>query len=156
MLGAGACLTVAVLVAGAVATDSTGLIAVGLALAVGLAVLAASNTPADLALVVAGLAVLLAATPPAAEPDPALSPSGGTPPLVAIGDSYMSGEGAQSFIEGTDTPRVSETEHNECRRATTSYAAELVLGRDGRFDRLAFVACSGARAPPVAAPAVPE
>ncbi len=73
------------------------------------------------------------------------SPSSGNSPLeiVAIGDSYMSGEGAAAFFPGTDSPGV-----NQCRRTSTSYPY-LVAGRldvPDRFDGVALVsaACSGA------------
>lgn len=68
-------------------------------------------------------------------PPPARSP-GSRPALVAIGDSYMSGEGASTFYPGTDGP------HDKCRRAPTAYPVRVAeqLGAD-----LRFVACSGAR-----------
>jgi lysophospholipase L1-like esterase len=57
--------------------------------------------------------------------------------IVAIGDSYISGEGADRFFPGTNVVK-----ENECRRASTAYpylvAKELGMGLD-------FVACSGAK-----------
>jgi len=57
--------------------------------------------------------------------------------IVALGDSYISGEGAESFFPGTDEFGV-----NQCHRAATAYpylvAEELEAS-------LTFVACSGAR-----------
>ena len=56
--------------------------------------------------------------------------------LVAMGDSYMSGEGAQAYFAGTNS-----FGSNECRRTSTAHpyrtAQQLDLG-------LTFLACSGA------------
>ncbi len=61
--------------------------------------------------------------------------------IVALGDSYISGEGAPRYFPGTDEPG-----RNLCHRAATAYprlvAAELGVG-------LSFVACSGATTPDV-------
>jgi hypothetical protein len=60
--------------------------------------------------------------------------------ILALGDSYISGEGAPSFFEGTNVRGPLE---NECRRAVTAYpylvARDLGMGLD-------FYACSGAKA----------
>lgn len=57
--------------------------------------------------------------------------------ILAIGDSFMSGEGANEFLPGTN-----EAGANECRRAETAYAYtvadELGYGLD-------FFACQGAK-----------
>ena len=73
------------------------------------------------------------------------APSTGDSPLaiVAIGDGYMSGEGAGAFFPGTDRPG-----QNECRRTSTSYpylVARLMEPPDP-YDGVALVsaACSGA------------
>lgn len=63
-----------------------------------------------------------------------------TPPerrLVALGDSYISGEGARSFIKWTD-----DRHRNKCRRATTAYP--VLVARQLGWG-IAFAACSGAR-----------
>ena len=73
------------------------------------------------------------------------APSTGDLPLtiVAIGDGYMSGEGAAAFFPGTDRPG-----QNECRRTSTSYPylvaghLEAVAPHDGVA--LISAACSGA------------
>lgn len=69
------------------------------------------------------------------EPDP--DPSG-TSTVVALGDSYISGEGASRYYKFTNTRGK-----DECRRAPTAYSPELV-SEDGLFDNVVFVACSGA------------
>lgn len=59
--------------------------------------------------------------------------------ILALGDSYISGEGSPRFFEGTN---VRDDRKNECRRSPTAYpyllAKELDMGLD-------FYACSGAK-----------
>ena len=56
--------------------------------------------------------------------------------IIALGDSYTSGEGARRFFAGTNVFRV-----NECRRTWTAYP--WIVAR--RLERgLTFAACSGA------------
>jgi lysophospholipase L1-like esterase len=55
--------------------------------------------------------------------------------IFALGDSYISGEGARSYFEGTDVP------DNMCHRAKTAYP-HLIAEKLGAS--LTFVACSGA------------
>ncbi|MEV0411744.1 SGNH/GDSL hydrolase family protein [Streptomyces sp. NPDC050448] len=114
------------------------LAAVLVAVALVLLLAIVSNTHADIALVLAGLCLLAAA--PLEYPAPqTLSPTGGQRVLVAMGDSYMSGEGAGSYFEGTD-----DGGGNECRRSPSAYAVGLTSAGRG-FDRMLFLACSGAR-----------
>lgn len=75
--------------------------------------------------------------------------AGGDKPLkiVAMGDSYMSGEGATTFYQGTDLPGT-----NTCHRAPTAFpvlvAQELEATMPPEWGYsgvdLTFVACSGA------------
>ncbi len=107
-------------------------------LAVALAVLTASvasSTRADIVLIIVALAVM------------GFTPGdGGEPPqvagkkhvLVALGDSYMSGEGASIFYAGTDTAG-----EDTCRRAPSAWAMQA--GRLAPFDGTVFLACSGAK-----------
>ncbi|MEV7077828.1 GDSL-type esterase/lipase family protein [Streptomyces sp. NPDC093516] len=99
-----------------------------------------SNTHADVALVLAGLCWLAAAPPE--RPDSVVpSPApGGKKELVALGDSYMSGEGAGRYIAGTN-----DGGDNECRRAPSAFAVKVAAAQDLGFDGLRFIACSGAR-----------
>lgn len=60
--------------------------------------------------------------------------SNSTVQYEALGDSYISGEGAYSYRKGTDTPR------NMCHQSTKSYP--YLLGVN--FSSFASVACSGA------------
>jgi lysophospholipase L1-like esterase len=59
--------------------------------------------------------------------------------VVALGDSYISGEGAEQYFPGTDE---TGEERNLCHRAPTAYP---YLIADALGMSLRFVACSGAR-----------
>ena len=112
----------------------------------------AADTQADVVLVAVVLAFVWSGLPRAvdldddvlATPIQASSVDGSQSVLVALGDSYMSGEGAKQFYEGTNKP--GEPLKNECRRAPTAYAhTVLTLPESEPFgSRLAFFACSGA------------
>ena len=60
--------------------------------------------------------------------------------LLAIGDSFISGEGAAEFLPGTNV--VGGDDQNECRRAPTAYP--YLLGAEYGYG-VVSVACSGAR-----------
>jgi hypothetical protein len=100
----------------------------------------ASSTHADVAIAMV-LVALLGVTPHQQSLPDLLTrqaPPGQTlNTLVAIGDSYMSGEGASIYYDGTD-----DGGGNQCRRAPTAWAA---LASENGFDALEFLACSGAR-----------
>ncbi|MEV6105118.1 SGNH/GDSL hydrolase family protein [Streptomyces sp. NPDC051940] len=114
---------------------------------IGVALLLAivSNTHADAALVLAGLCLVAAAPPEQSLPKELELPAGQRV-LVAMGDSFMSGEGADSYFAGTD-----DAGGNECRRAPSAYAVRTVTSGRSPFDRLLFLACSGARTTAVVA-----
>jgi hypothetical protein len=100
----------------------------------------ASSTHADVAIVMAMVALLGVTPHPQSASDQMTQhalPGQTLDTLVAIGDSYMSGEGASIYYRGTD-----EGGGNQCRRAPTAWAA---LASDTGFKALAFLACSGAR-----------
>ena len=99
----------------------------------------ASRSNGDAAVVLIGIMVFYAATPTPA-PKPAV-PSGTRPALVALGDSFMSGEGAERYFEGTNVK-----EGNTCRRAPTAYANRLATEVPMLPYDLVFLACSGAKA----------
>ncbi|MEV4538718.1 GDSL-type esterase/lipase family protein [Asanoa sp. NPDC049518] len=97
-----------------------------------------STTQADVAFVL-GVIALLGVTPTPEELPTALEPDrAASSLLVAIGDSYMSGEGASRYYEGTDVGG-----DNQCRRSPSAWAA--MAGQQPPFGRLEFLACSGAR-----------
>jgi lysophospholipase L1-like esterase len=114
----------------------------------GFVVAIASSTQADIAAVFVVVAVLgitphQPALPAALNPwhlHPAVNESKKPDKqvLVAIGDSYMSGEGASVYYQNTD-----EASGDQCRRSPTAWAA--IAGQiKSEFDGLAFLACSGA------------
>lgn len=101
----------------------------------------ASGSQADVLIVVAVIALLWAASPRPVAPHDTIAVEPRQATLVALGDSYMAGEGAATFYRGTNESQV-----NECRRAPTAYAHVVVTDRpDSGLKRLAFYACSGAR-----------
>ncbi len=57
--------------------------------------------------------------------------------IVALGDSFISGEGALEFLEGTN-----EAGGNQCRRAPTSYPFLIARGLE---TNVLSLACSGAK-----------
>lgn len=138
VFGAGLVLAGAVIVAAEVAGHSWKVAALATLIALALMAAIVSDTHLDIAMVIAALALLAAAPPQEAVPAK-LDPGAGQSVLVALGDSYMSGEGAARFYAGTD-----DGGGNECRRAPTAYAA-LAAGPGQRFDHVTFLACSGAR-----------
>lgn len=73
--------------------------------------------------------------------------SDGEKTIVALGDSYMSGEGAEAFLTGTDGP------DNKCRRAAHAYP--FLVAQQLKSD-LVFVACSGAVVENIAAVSHPH
>jgi lysophospholipase L1-like esterase len=98
----------------------------------------ASSSQADVLLVVTVVALAWTTIPHGVDARPALAANEST--LVALGDSYMSGEGASEFYDGTN-----DADRNECRRSPTAYAQLVVdSGRPGAPAQLAFFACSGA------------
>lgn len=79
-----------------------------------------------------------ASGPPAAE---ALDPHPESSfQIVALGDSYISGEGAQQYFPGTD--ETAARKRNLCHRAATAYP---YLVAKALHASLRFPACSGAR-----------
>ncbi len=107
-------------------------------LAVALAVLTASvasSTRADIVLIIVALAVMGFTPGDGGEPP---TVTGKKHVLVALGDSYMSGEGASIFYAGTDTAGK-----DTCRRAPSAWAMQA--GRLSPFDGTVFLACSGAK-----------
>ncbi|GIJ44377.1 hypothetical protein Val02_12630 [Virgisporangium aliadipatigenens] len=103
----------------------------------GLSVVAlVSSTQAEIAIVLAVVA-LMGITPPHEDVPPELRPGTADPAVIAMGDSYLSGEGASTYFDGTD-----EGGRNTCHRSPTSWVARAAVELDWR---LAFLACSGAR-----------
>jgi lysophospholipase L1-like esterase len=124
--------------------------AVGAAVVLTLAVGAvASNTTTDAALVLCVLALAWSVVPRSVPPTEHVLIEDGETVLVAMGDSYMSGEGARTYYEGTNHQGT-----NECRRAPSAYPPEVVRRDDASIpDDVVFLACSGATTSDIAAPA---
>lgn len=104
--------------------------------------LIAASAQADIAVVVLVLVALGSVVQEPAPLDDVYAADPGERVIVALGDSYMSGEGAQRYFKGTN-----DKDSNECRRAPTAYAPTLLAdGSVNGATDLAFLACSGARA----------
>jgi lysophospholipase L1-like esterase len=108
-----------------------------------LVVAIASNTEADVIIVAAVVVLVWALAPRDAAMAPPVVTEAGQTVLVAMGDSFISGEGAPRFYEGTNVRG-----ENECRRAPTAYPVLLAERGVEGAQGLVFVACSGARADP--------
>ena len=106
--------------------------------------LVASDSDTGMLLVLGLVALVWALAPRAHEVPPATQPEPGDELIVAFGDSYISGEGATEFIEGTN--ETNPERGNQCRRAPTAYPVTLVEQSDTPDvpDRVLFLACSGA------------
>jgi hypothetical protein len=119
---------------------------VGLIVAAMLAVVAlvASDSDTGVLLVLALVALVWALAPRAHEEPAVMQPEPGDDLIVAFGDSFISGEGASEFIEGTND--TNPDKGNQCRRAPTAYPVSLVEQGEGAEipDRVLFLACSGA------------
>jgi lysophospholipase L1-like esterase len=105
-----------------------------------LAIAAKSN--ADVVIVVAMAAVIWTLTGSSVPVTDNASGDDGERVVVALGDSYISGEGADEYYDGTNDAGT-----NTCRRSPTAYPALLMLeDRDDVPSDLVFLACSGAKA----------
>jgi lysophospholipase L1-like esterase len=101
----------------------------------------ASDADSGELIVVLLIALVWAAAPRDVPSRAGIEPQAGEPFFVALGDSYISGEGAERFFEGTNEKGAG----NECRRAPTAYPVRLAEeGGDAVPDRVLFLACSGA------------
>jgi lysophospholipase L1-like esterase len=113
------------------------LTAIVMAFVILLIVAIVSNTHADVAMVLASLALIGAAPP--AQPVPGELTNVGSNTVVVLGDSYVSGEGASKYFAGTNDAGA-----NQCRRAPSAYGVGIATVSH-RFDQVVFLACSGAR-----------
>ncbi|GAB2861098.1 GDSL-type esterase/lipase family protein [Nocardioides pacificus] len=122
---------------------STPSIAVIALVALALLVLAiVSSTQADIAVVIAAVC-LMGVTNASVDKPAELSPKLGDRVLIALGDSYMSGEGAKTYY-AEEVDKEEGVHENHCNRAPTAWAA-LAGQTSRRFDSVKFLACSGAR-----------
>jgi len=155
---------VLVVVGAAVARPLLGAPTAGIAVAVAAVFLLvgaiASNTESDIIIVIVAVGVIWASAPrdvTLVDPSAATYVKG-QGVIVALGDSYMSGEGATSFYRGTNSKG-----ENECRRAPTAYAVRIAeaggqpIPTDNAIPaHTAFYACSGATADQIGEHAQPK
>jgi lysophospholipase L1-like esterase len=138
------------------------LVAVGLLVAGGASVLPAliviavvllivwmtsSDSDSLLLVLVVAIAVLWAGAPRPAGHGADLEPAANDSYVLVLGDSYISGEGASAFYDGTNKVGDNADFTNECRRAPSAWPN--VLARSGIAQmpaRVLFLACSGAEA----------
>lgn len=101
---------------------------------------------------IVAVALVWATTPRGVELDPRTAPTREKPYFVAFGDSFISGEGAKTFIDGTNekvNDQKSGSDHtNECRQARTAWpfrvAGAPAAVKGSAPDRVLFLGCSGA------------
>lgn len=94
------------------------------------------------AMLVVIVAVIWASTPRVGGSVDSLEPKSGDPYFVALGDSYISGEGAERYFGGTNRKGK-----DECRLAPTAYPVRLAQSAQASVPaELLFLACSGAHA----------
>lgn len=108
--------------------------------------MAASDSDSLLVVVVIAFALIWASAPRVVDQDPELEAKKGAPYYLVVGDSYISGEGAQRYYEGTNTSERNEQLTNTCRRAPTAWAVRLAAKHTSAQipARVLFIACSGA------------
>jgi lysophospholipase L1-like esterase/uncharacterized membrane protein HdeD (DUF308 family) len=114
---------------------------IALAIAVILVAFGASfviNGESLLFLTLAGIAVIWVSLDRVDESSPDRHPNAAQR-IVALGDSYISGEGAETYYEGTNEKGTSG---DQCRRSPTAYPVAVA---DGLQMGLDFLACSGAK-----------
>ena len=104
---------------------------------------AASKGDGDLFAIIAAFTLVWAAAPRTV-PAPESTVDQPGPAVLIVGDSFISGEGANRFIAGTN-----ERDGNTCRRAASSWAVRIAEASDAVPDNVIFRACSGSKAPAV-------
>lgn len=106
----------------------------------------ASNTDADVLVLLFVVAVVWSQFPRETEAQP-VSADEASSTVVVLGDSYISGEGARSYFAGTNTREADG--RNECRRSRHAWASRVFGSRTDTM--LDFLACSGAETTNVSA-----
>ncbi len=142
----GACATGLSLVVGVVFLEQTRYLLILVVVVVVLTWAFAVGSLADIAVVLAILA-LMGLTPASQDVKPVVLSAKASPAkagvaepvVVSLGDSYSSGEGAARYLDRTNVAGG-----NQCRRAATAWPVLVAQALDAH--RLVFRACSGARA----------
>lgn len=108
--------------------------------------MATSDSDSLLVVVVIAFALIWASAPRVVGPDPELEAHKDASYYLVVGDSYISGEGAQRYYEGTNTSKRNEQRTNTCRRAPTAWAVRLAAKHTAAEvpRRVLFIPCSGA------------
>lgn len=105
----------------------------------------ASDSDSLLLVVVIAAALLWAGAPRPAGRNADAQPVPDQPFMLVLGDSYISGEGASVFYDGTNSTVRNADFTNECRRAPTAWPNRLAqMGVPGVPSHVLFLACSGA------------
>ena len=113
---------------------------------------AAADGDALILVILIAVALVWSTSPKGESPDPDRVANDSEPYFVVFGDSYISGEGADHFIPGTNEkvhdPDENSDHTHECRRSTTAWPFVLadMSARESSPvpDRVLFLACSGA------------
>ncbi len=105
----------------------------------------ASDSDSLLLVVVVAAALLWAGAPRPAGRSVDAQPVPDQPFFLVLGDSYISGEGASVFYDGTNSTVRNADFTNECRRAPTAWPNRLArMGLPNVPSHVLFLACSGA------------
>lgn len=107
--------------------------------------MAASDSDSLALVVLFAFALIWASRPGSPDMPERLQARNGEPYFLVLGDSYISGEGAVEFFEGTNTIRPNDDRDHECRRAPSAWPVGLARAQPGSVPgRLLFLGCSGA------------
>jgi lysophospholipase L1-like esterase len=103
----------------------------------------ASNTDADALVILFVVALVWSQLPRGDEPAKDFVDSASQHEILVLGDSYISGEGARSYLIGTNTRDPSQ--YDQCRRSVNAWAIQVQrdLQKTNPL-QLDFFACSGA------------
>jgi lysophospholipase L1-like esterase len=109
--------------------------------------MAASDSDSLVLVLIIALVLLAASAPRDADPNPEQVAVRGKPFFLVLGDSYISGEGADRFYKGTNTTQENPERTNQCRRAPTAWPVLLTQSDLPNVpNRMLFLGCSGALA----------
>jgi lysophospholipase L1-like esterase len=118
---------------------------IGTIVLVVLVVAVAANTAHDAVIVLLAVTLLWSLNPKPGPDERDHDPKPNQNVIVTIGDSYMAGEGSDTFFQGTSHDHGKD--NNTCHRAPTAYPFKVqeILRFDNKKLGLLDVACSGAR-----------
>jgi lysophospholipase L1-like esterase len=110
-----------------------------------LVVAVAANTAHDAVIVLLAVALLWSLNPKPGPDERDHDPRRNEDVIVTLGDSYMAGEGSDTFFQGTSHDHGKD--NNTCRRAPTAYPFKVQEQLRYKNEKLGLldVACAGAR-----------